>query len=145
MSDSFKYLRVLRSFDLDGVIFLDGFICLTPTSYEDIIVTGRSYEEAPDTIAWLRDNGITNQVFFNPTKFNDKTRVDSGKHKARILTEFLKKGYDRIIHFDDDIHQINVIKSICPKEIIVVQVNTNGLIELENVESSKGYLLESLK
>jgi hypothetical protein len=117
----------VNSYDIDGVIYLgkdlDG---IRPGPY-DVIITGRSFEEEKETIDMLRAKGIHNPVFFNPLKFDHKTRESSGIHKATIIRSIVNHG----IHFEDDFVQIDVIRKILP-DVRVVHVNTNGMINLEN-------------
>lgn len=105
----------VNSYDIDGVITIG----LTPRP-EDIIITGRSYEEAPETLKYLYERGIYNQVFFNPKRFEEKTRESSGKHKANIL----KVMYPEIDkHFEDDpIQKAEIEKEV---DIPVVLVKHN--------------------
>jgi hypothetical protein len=99
----------------------------------DVIITGRSYQERISTLEFLRSNGINNEVFFNPLPFNEKTRESSGQHKGNVLNKLKDAGYTIQLHYEDDLVQIQEIKKLCPW-LNVIHVNTNGLIELENVE-----------
>ena len=58
---------MLNSFDIDGVIFMDKYNGVYPGK-DDIIITGRSKEERPETEAMLKSKGITNQVYYNSTE-----------------------------------------------------------------------------
>ena len=59
----------INAFDIDGVIHLGQGACGIRPGPSDIIITGRSWEEEPETLAFLRRNGIFNLVFFNPVRF----------------------------------------------------------------------------
>jgi hypothetical protein len=103
----------INTYDIDGVIFINKDIQgLTPTP-NDIIITGRSYEEHEETYKMLSERGIHNQVFYNSLKFDEKTRESSGFHKGKVLN-MLKKHYDIQVHFEDDEIQIEQIKLIAP-------------------------------
>lgn len=105
----------INSYDIDGVISVG----ITPRP-EDIIITGRSYEEAPETLAFLHSKGIYNQVFFNPQDFNEKTRESSGRHKANILAQFygiVEK------HFEDDEVQKAEIEKALDIPVVLLQHN----------------------
>lgn len=118
----------MNSFDIDGVIYMgNGLYGVKPHS-DDIIVTGRSFQEQEETNAMLREAGILNKVYYNPLLFDNKTRELSGEHKARVLNKF--KGIVKI-HFEDDPIQIKVIKELCPW-LSVVHLDHN-LTEKENV------------
>lgn len=122
---------MIASYDLDGVINLGpDFPGLTPGK-DDVIITGRSIEEKPETLVYLKKRGIKNEIFFNPIPFEDKTREKSGVFKAKMLTTLLNKGYDIRIHFENDPVQTKIIRDLCPK-VYVVEI-ISDLTELENV------------
>jgi hypothetical protein len=120
----------INTFDIDGVINLGEFDGIYPGPY-DIIITGRSYEEAAETYVMLEDKGIRNEVFFNPLPFDKKTRFTSGMHKGKIILELMKDGYEHGVHFEDDEIQIRAIKAIVPRVRIVHVVS--DLVTKENV------------
>ncbi|MEM4261306.1 MAG: hypothetical protein QXG00_08735 [Candidatus Woesearchaeota archaeon] len=123
---------IINSFDCDGVITLG----LYPGP-DDVIITGRSFEEEGVTKKYLENKNIKNKVFFSPHKFKDKTRIKSGIHKGNTILFLYKMGIKINIHFDDDIEQINEIQKIIKQHNLktnIVYVNHNGLEELENVE-----------
>lgn len=111
----------MNSFDIDGVITVGIY-----PGPDDIIITGRSYEETYETIRMLHDKGIHNEVYFNPLRFEDKTRTTSGVHKARIIL-----GLKPRIHFEDDPVQWEIIERLCPETNVVRVVHE--LTEKENV------------
>lgn len=122
----------INSFDIDGVIYLgEGVEGLRPNK-DDVIITGRSVDESPETLQYLHSRGIFNRVYFNPIPFDDKTRASSGVHKAHTLNKLLNLGINIVCHFEDDPIQLAQIRAICPS-VFAVHVNTNGLVELENV------------
>jgi hypothetical protein len=98
----------------------------------DIIITGRSFEEQPETDKMLFERGIKNHVFYNPLKFDEKTRESSGIHKAKVMNALHRVGVQVKYHYEDDPVQIQMIKEIAP-HVTVIHVNTAGLVELENV------------
>jgi len=104
----------MNTFDIDGVIYIrKGLIGVRPGP-NDVIITGRSFEEEPETRKMLHEAGINNPVFFNPLKFDQKSREGSGVHKANILNKLKADGNDVQIHFEDDPIQIEEIKKLCP-------------------------------
>ncbi len=111
----------MNGFDIDGVISIG----IHPGK-NDVIVTGRSYEETEETEKFLKRKGIDNIVFFNTVPFNEKTRESSGEHKARMIN---KLGITRF--FEDDEVQYNIIRQKCP-DVELVHVKSS-LVELENV------------
>ncbi|MFK0573770.1 hypothetical protein [Endozoicomonas sp.] len=122
--------RNVNSFDIDGVIYLGEHRGVYPGP-GDIIITGRSIEEAFDTLAMLNSRNITNPVFFNPLGFADKTRESSGTHKASVLAMLLTSGFNVGIHFEDDPLQKQIIEQ-AKLPVTVVHIRQN-LVELENV------------
>ena len=75
-------MKTINTFDIDGVITVG----LYPGP-DDVIITGRSYEEAPETYAMLRSKGINNPVYFNPLPFDKKTRKVQVSIKALEMAE----------------------------------------------------------
>lgn len=123
----------MNSYDLDGVVYMGKELGLgLRPEPEDVIITGRSFEEAADTYKWLHSHGIFNAVFFNPRKFEDKTRESSGYHKANTLNLLWNSGCATQFHFEDDPIQADVIKLRCigPVQVILLQ---HDLVEKENV------------
>lgn len=120
----------INTFDIDGVIFMGNDFTGVHPGPNDIIITGRSFEEEPETFRMLCERGIYNPVFMNPLRFNEKTRESSGGHKARVIY-ILKKTYTIGIHFEDDPIQAAVIKNIHPDvNIVLLQ---HSLMTMENV------------
>ena len=122
--------KMINSFDIDGVINMEGFDGVYPGP-NDIIITGRSKMEEPETMAMLKSKGIENEVYFNPLPFDQKTRESSGQHKARTLLYLEELGYRFGIHFEDDPVQAEVIRKQMPHiNVVVLQ---HDLVEKENV------------
>ena len=111
----------MNGFDIDGVISVGIY-----PGPNDVIITGRSYEEREETIDFLRGRGIMNDVYFNPIPFNKKTRQKSGIHKACMIQKL-----NPVIFFEDDPIQWEIIEERCP-EVKVVKV-VHELTEKENV------------
>jgi hypothetical protein len=117
------YVNSFNSFDIDGVIFVGPRATGVFPGPQDIIITGRSYEEAPETLKMLRSRGIVNQVFFNPLSKLEKTRSSSGEWKAKVLTGLLNAGCCINIHFEDDPVQIEKIQFLEPRISVVYMVH----------------------
>jgi len=111
---AFPIQKPMKSFDIDGVIYLGDLGVGVFPGPEDILITGRSYQEAPKTLRWLQARGINNQVFFNPLDEKDKTRPSSGEHKARTLKGLIENGYRIDVHFEDDPIQKAIIEERLP-------------------------------
>lgn len=110
---------LINTYDIDGVIFFGKEFCGVRPEPHDIIITGRSVEERAETQKMLDSRGIKNVVFYNPISFVDKTRVMSGIHKGRIISELKKMGVQHGFHFEDDEIQIEQILKIDPTIRIV--------------------------
>ena len=120
---------MINTFDLDGVIFLrKGLMGVRPFP-NDVIITGRSFEEMDETLEMLDNFGISNQIFFNPIAFQDKTRESSGHHKATVLGQL---GFDVCIHFEDDPIQAEIIRNRCPWVTVILL--DHNFTEKENVK-----------
>lgn len=105
----------VNSYDIDGVITIG----ITPRP-EDIIITGRSYQEAEETLEYLHKRGIYNQVFFNPIPYSQKTRESSGKWKAQVISSL----YNVIEkHFEDDELQKKEIEEKVDTPVILLKHN----------------------
>ena len=119
----------MNSFDIDGVIYIRKDLIGVRPGPDDIIITGRSFEERKETETMLFNAGIFNRVYYNPLPYADKTRESSGLHKADVLNKFKD---DIVIHFEDDPIQINAIKKLCPW-VNIVHLNH----ELTNKENMR--------
>jgi hypothetical protein len=108
----------VKGFDLDGVITIGIF-----PGPDDVIISGRSVDEALDTLLALRALGIKNQVFFSPVEVVEKNETRSGTFKARVIRRL---GITQF--FEDSYEQAAIIKKLCPSCAIVMirQTVTNG-------------------
>lgn len=121
----------MNSFDIDGVIYIRKGLMGVRPGPDDVIITGRSFEEERETLWMLKEAGIDNPVYFNPLKFDQKSRTGSGVHKANTLNYLKDTGHDIQIHFEDDPIQIEEIKKLAPW-VKIVHLD-HDLTEKENV------------
>ncbi len=121
--------KIINTFDIDGVIFMGEYGGVYPGP-DDIIITGRSFQEEKETLEMLESKGIKNKLFLNPRHFSKKTRQSSGKHKANIISK-LKQRYIVGIHFEDDPVQAKEITDVHPDVHVILLVH--DLVEKENV------------
>jgi len=117
----------MNSYDIDGVIYLgEGRKGLLPRD-EDVIITGRSFEEEDETQAQFVVLGIPLMcdVWFAPWEKSHKTRRLSGLHKANTLNRLIGgSGYNIQIHFEDDPVQADIIRQFVPGiEVVMVTHN----------------------
>tara|TARA_R110002012_G_C11514684_1_gene598815 strand:+ start:24 stop:410 length:387 start_codon:yes stop_codon:yes gene_type:complete len=119
----------MRTFDIDGVICMGDWVGVRPSPC-DVIITGRSFEEADETDDFLQSHNITNRVYYNPVKFEDKTRASSGEHKARIIKQLQERGENVRCHFEDDEVQAQVIEQETGLPVVLLMHN---LVNKENV------------
>lgn len=124
----------VSSFDIDGVINMGPDLPgLKPQPF-DVIITGRSYEEGPETFRLLESKNIVSRVFMNKVKFDDKTRESSGEHKANTINELIESGLDIVCHYEDDPVQAAIIEEKTPVPVfLVTPVKGEPIVELENV------------
>lgn len=128
-------MKTINSFDIDGVITVGIY-----PGPNDVIITGRSFEEANETYAMLQSKGINNPVYFNPLPFDKKTRKSSGEHKGKIIEGLIKAGNTVLVHFEDDEvqkaeieqHLLNVWEN--KGNVTIVHV-VHNLTEKENVRN----------
>lgn len=116
-----KYRPIVSIFDFDGVT-REG----NHPSPGDIIVTGRTMEEAPIVYAYLRANGLGDTpVYFNPIMLkdrqnhNDFAKSKSGNHKAKIIQLLKDNGVNIGKMHEDDPLQAGIIKNRHPDIEIV--------------------------
>lgn len=117
----------IASFDIDGVLHNGPGLPGIYPGPNDIIVTGRSWEEQEETMKMLESKGIKNIVYFNKLAYNDKTRETSGFHKAHVFNDLRP---DVIIHYEDDPVQAQIIQIRC-RHLTVILLN-NPLVNKEN-------------
>ena len=109
----------MKGFDIDGVL-IKGIASLIPNT-DDILITGRSFETAPETYSLLQKKGIFNAIYFNPVKFENVTIENSALWKVKVIdSSSITKFYD------DDARQIDLInkysKRVQNNFCIVIQV-----------------------
>lgn len=120
-------MKKINGFDIDGVLTVG----IRPAK-DDVIISGRSlFDEYAETIKWLDDNGIKNEIYLNPLPFNAKTRQSSGVHKAQTINDLLLRGIQIVNFFEDDEIQKAEIEKACP-DVNVIHV-VHNLTEKENV------------
>jgi hypothetical protein len=112
------HMKTISTFDIDGVIYFGKDSPGVRPGPDDIIITGRSWEESAETLAWCSRFGIKNQIHFSVIPKHLKTREISGFHKALTLRE-LSKSYKIDMHFEDDPVQIEIIESMVPEVKVV--------------------------
>ena len=124
---------MINSFDIDGVITIGIY-----PGPDDVIITGRSFEETPETLAMLESRGISNKVFFNTLCFNEKTRLSSGTHKGNTLKKLISSGVNIGCHMEDDEIQKAEIERVLTEAgistVTVVHI-VHNLTEKENVRN----------
>jgi hypothetical protein len=130
MKSKTQETRKINGFDCDGVITVGIY-----PGPEDIIITGRSIEERPETDIMFSNKGIKNEVYYNPIPFTEKTRESSGEHKARVITKLKEEGIVIKNFFEDDEIQKAVIERECPWVNVVHVVH--DLTEKENVRRNE--------
>ena len=99
-------------YDFDDVITSG----ITPVR-DSVIITGRSFEEAPEVNYYLKEKGIFNPVYYSPHRVGDTLPKNSAKWKVRML-KLLKVD----TFYEDDIEQIEIIEECLPNlEIIQIK------------------------
>lgn len=124
--------KTFNTYDIDGVIFINKKFGGINPGPNDIIITGRSWDEEEETRSMLKERGLNNILFMNPIPFDMKTRQSSGNHKAMVLNELISYGFDIGFHFEDDPIQALEINNNC-KRVPVILIGSNEFTNLENV------------
>jgi len=125
----------INSFDCDGVLTLGIY-----PGPNDVIITGRSFEEESETLSYLSSRNIKNKVFLSPAKFHEKTRKESGIHKGNTIFELFKQGILIQVHYDDDWDQLKEIRRIIKQFGLptkTIWINHGGLITMDNVRRNE--------
>lgn len=117
----------VNSYDYDGTLTTGAF---APVVGQDIILTGRCYNEAKQVFDGLKKLGIENiPIFFNPMHysvrgdFTEEARLKSAAHKVDILSK-LSVDYD-VTHWDDDHIQLAYIQKHVPTVKLIQVENPN--------------------
>ena len=108
----------ISTFDIDGVIYFGEDSPGVYPGPEDIIITGRSWEDKTKTEEWCSRFGIHNRIYFSKVPVALRTREISGYHKAVTLLE-LSRTMKIIRHFEDDPIQKAIIEAIVPTVSVV--------------------------
>lgn len=114
----------MNGFDLDGVVSLG----IHPGP-DDVIITGRSFEQAKETYAFLHARSIFNAVYFNPINYVDRSREKSGAWKAFILNTIKVDRY-----FEDDPVQLEIIKQAHPELDIIHIVHNVPILKISEIK-----------
>ena len=122
---------LIKTWDCDGVIYFNKDVTGFRPEPNDIIITGRSFEEEPETARMLALRCINNKVYYNPLKFDEKTRESSGHHKANTIKALQSIGFEISCHVEDDPVQAAVVREKCPDVNLILI--THNLTNMENV------------
>jgi len=134
----------VNAFDIDGVIHLGDGVCGIHPGPSDVIITGRSFEEEAETLAFLHRNGIHNPVFFNQCHYEDKTRKSSGWHKGETIKLLHRAGLSIQYFFEDDEVQKSEIERKL-EEVSVWNIGTKVIhVNNPNVKKENRRHLEDL-
>lgn len=121
--------KLINTFDIDGVIYFGEEFTGVRPGENDVIITGRSFEQREETMEMLQSRGIHNKVYMNPLPRNDPSysRKASGWHKAQTIWDLKDMGYTIGLHFEDDPIQIEAIQESHP-DLNVIHLVREGLI-----------------
>jgi hypothetical protein len=117
----------VHAYDFDGVINmgLGHGVGIHPRP-GDIIITGRSWQEATFVYNFLKNHEIECAVFFNPLPKDGRTRETSGEHKVRTIKMLQKAGVEIDKFFEDDEVQHAVIAKALPNLKLVKLTHEMG-------------------
>ena len=111
-------MKKINCFDIDGVVYFSDSCPGVYPGPDDILITGRSFEEREKTEAWCRKVGIKNRIFFSSVPVHLRTREISGYHKAITLKKLLKETQVELF-FEDDPIQKAIIEAMVPSVKVV--------------------------
>lgn len=112
----------INAYDLDGTIWDGSGSMLTP-EWKDVIITGRGYHEMGKTLLLLRELDIDNQVFFFPGTESEKNHASIANHKANILSELRESGITVNYFFENEIHQVSILRRLVkPEETKIIHI-----------------------
>lgn len=122
----------MRILDLDGVVKINNKLGIRPTN-NDIIVTGRCFDEYKIVMKFLRRFNIDIPVYFNPISIHQRgthtkqSRICSGLHKSRIIKAFIDNNVQIDSILEDDPIQRSLIKYSLPKHLqhLVIKINSS--------------------
>jgi hypothetical protein len=113
-------------YDFDGVVSIG----ITPSSINDVIITGRCLDDNEKVIKELSRRNIQNTVYYKPILLEHTTyhtienRIQSGKHKADTILKLREQNINVIRFFEDDEVQIETIKIKIP-ELEIIKITSN--------------------
>lgn len=114
----------INAFDFDGVVSIG----INP-SPNDVIISGRCFDESFYINTTLRERGIYNAVYLNTMSLKDRgnhtidARRYSGIHKARTIDTLIKSGTEIVNFFEDDEIQAKIIKIACPSVNVIMVIS----------------------
>ena len=111
-------MLTVNVFDFDGVVYFGGDSPGVYPGPDDLIVTGRSFEERDKTISWCEHFGIKNRIYFSQIPVRLRTREISGYHKAITLRDIMKTNRVELF-FEDDPIQKAIIEAMVPEVKVV--------------------------
>lgn len=102
----------MNAYDFDGVITKGVRI-----SADDIIITGRSFEEASIVYDYLKKENLPLvAVYFNPMNVitretdTEKSQIHSGMHKVNVLNSLRKNNVKISFFYEDNEIQASLIE-----------------------------------
>lgn len=120
-----KFRPVVDMYDFDGVTSEGNVV---PQSPHDVIITGRTFQEAHVVYERMAEIGLNNAVYCNPIHYKDRgdhtvsARKSSGNHKANIISLLKANGVNIGKFYEDDKIQADIITFNHPDvEVILIE------------------------
>lgn len=114
-------------YDFDGVVSIG----ITPSSYQDVIITGRCLDEGEEVFGVLKKRNISCNVYLNPIlleqrgNHTESSRIISAHHKVDTISNLRRNGICNVVRFfEDDPLQLSILKKFHP-EIEYVFIESN--------------------
>lgn len=120
--DTMMRPKVVNTYEIEALKKIVDPSLINVTS--GIIITSRSFEDAPEIRRLLIGLGISSdiQVYYNPSVREHVSTKTSSEHKANIIKMLQNIGYEHGIHFDHIRDDILALKELLP-EISCVLMN----------------------
>jgi hypothetical protein len=126
-------MKTINTYDIDGVILVAPNVKGLTPGKDDVIITGRSFQDRPETELALKNIGIHNKVIYNELPKSNMSRSASGYHKVEAIKSLQDQGYKVHIHFEDDPIQLAIIQNLCDN-VHVILVTEEYIHVLHQIE-----------
>jgi hypothetical protein len=120
-------MKSVFGYDFDGVVSIG----ITPSSSQDVVITGRCLDESEIVFDILKKRNILCNVYLNPMllaergNHTESSRILSAHHKAKTITVLEREKICKVVRFfEDDPLQLDILKKFHPDlEYVFIESN----------------------